>query len=224
MKDIILIIFLFSISFVSSIKIQKLVGNTGNTGNTPFLMRVETFSAMPGNGVILSGHVERGQIKSGDAIEIVGIRQTISTVVADVQGFKLKDSDWTGKDLSVLIKKIKIEEIESGMAIATPKSIKAYTKFGAVAEFLTAKQGGRKTPFVKGYKPLFNFKTATDFTGQINSIQSEDSLQLDMVQPGDKVQISVTLLTPVALEEGTEFYIKEKNITIGMGKILKVVS
>jgi len=184
----------------------------------PFLMPIEDVFTISGRGTVVTGRVERGIVKVGDEVEIVGIRPTTKTVVTGVEMFrKLLDEGRAGDNVGVLLRGTKKEEVERGQVLAKPGTITPHTKFEAEAYVLTKEEGGRHTPFFNGYRPQFYFRT-TDVTGVAQLAEG-----VEMVMPGDNVSLSVTLITPIAMDEGLRFAIREGGRTVGAGVITKVV-
>jgi elongation factor Tu len=185
----------------------------------PFLMPVEDVFSIKGRGTVVTGRVERGRVRVNDTIEIVGIKDTQSTVVTGVEMFrKLLDEGLAGDNVGVLLRGIEKDQVERGQVLAAPGSVKPHTKFEAEIIVLTKEEGGRHTPFFKGYRPQFYIRT-TDVTGEIELPQG-----VEMVMPGDNIKMVATLITPVALEEGMRFAIREGGRTVGAGVITKVLS
>jgi len=184
----------------------------------PFLMPVEDIFSISGRGTVATGRVERGQIKVGDEIEIVGIRPTIKRVVTGVEMFKkILDSGQAGDNIGVLLRGTDREEIERGQVVAIPGSITPHVKFRGEVYVLTKEEGGRHTPFFSGYRPQFYFRT-TDVTGNVALPEG-----VEMVMPGDNVTIDVELITPIAMERGLRFAIREGGHTVGAGTITEIV-
>jgi elongation factor Tu len=183
----------------------------------PFLMPVEDVFSISGRGTVATGRVERGKVKVGEEIEIVGIRPTQKTVVTGVEMFrKLLDEGMAGDNIGVLLRGTKREDIERGQVLAKPSSITPHTKFQAEAYVLTKEEGGRHTPFFNGYRPQFYFRT-TDVTGVCTLPEGTE-----MVMPGDNVQVKVELITPIAMDEGLRFAIREGGRTVGAGVVTKI--
>jgi elongation factor Tu len=184
----------------------------------PFLMPVEDVFSISGRGTVVTGRVERGIVKVGDEIEIVGLKPTIKTVCTGVEMFrKLLDQGQAGDNIGVLLRGTKREEVERGQVLAKPGSITPHTKFTAEIYVLSKEEGGRHTPFFNGYRPQFYFRT-TDVTGSIELPQGTE-----MVMPGDNVAIVVTLIVPIAMEEGLRFAIREGGRTVGAGVVAKIL-
>jgi elongation factor Tu len=184
----------------------------------PFLMPVEDVFSISGRGTVVTGRVERGIVKVGDEIEIVGIRPTQKTVCTGVEMFrKLLDQGQAGDNVGVLLRGTKREEVERGQVLAKPGSITPHTKFQAEVYVLSKEEGGRHTPFFNGYRPQFYFRT-TDVTGSIELPQGTE-----MVMPGDNIGMVVTLISPIAMEEGLRFAIREGGRTVGAGVVAKII-
>lgn len=184
----------------------------------PFLMPVEDVFSISGRGTVATGRVERGVVKVGEEIEIVGMKDTQKTVVTGVEMFrKLLDEGRAGDNIGVLLRGAKREDIERGQVLAKPGSITPHTKFKAEAYILSKEEGGRHTPFFNGYRPQFYFRT-TDVTGIATLPEG-----VEMVMPGDNVAITVTLITPIAMEKGLRFAIREGGRTVGAGAISEVI-
>jgi len=184
----------------------------------PFLMPVEDVFSISGRGTVVTGRVERGVIKVGEEIEIVGLKATTKTVCTGVEMFrKLLDEGQAGDNIGVLLRGTKREEVERGQVLAKPGSITPHTKFKAEVYVLSKEEGGRHTPFFNGYRPQFYFRT-TDVTGS-----TELPAGTEMVMPGDNVSIQVTLIAPIAMEEGLRFAIREGGRTVGAGVVSKVI-
>jgi elongation factor Tu len=183
----------------------------------PFLMPVEDVFSISGRGTVVTGRVERGVIKVGEEIEIVGISPTLKTTCTGVEMFrKLLDQGQAGDNVGVLLRGTKREEVQRGQVLAKPGSIKPHTKFSAEIYVLSKDEGGRHTPFFNGYRPQFYFRT-TDVTGSI-----ELPAGTEMVMPGDNVSIKVSLIAPIAMDEGLRFAIREGGRTVGAGVVAKI--
>ena len=184
----------------------------------PFLMPVEDVFSISGRGTVVTGRVERGVIKVGEEIEIVGIRDTQNTTCTGVEMFrKLLDEGRAGENVGVLLRGTKREEVERGQVLAKPGSVNPHTKFESEVYVLSKDEGGRHTPFFKGYRPQFYFRT-TDVTGACELPEG-----VEMVMPGDNVQMVVTLIAPIAMEEGLRFAIREGGRTVGAGVVAKII-
>ena len=183
----------------------------------PYLMPVEDVFTISGRGTVATGRIERGIVKVGDTVEIVGIKDTTKTVVTGVEMFrKLLDQGQAGDNIGTLLRGIKRDEIERGQVLAKPGSIMPHTKFQAEVYVLTKEEGGRHTPFFKGYRPQFYFRT-TDVTGDVELPEG-----VEMVMPGDNVNIKVALITPIAMEKELRFAIREGGRTVGAGVIVEI--
>ena len=183
----------------------------------PFLMPIEDVFSISGRGTVVTGRVERGIIHVGDEIEIVGIRPTAKTTCTGVEMFrKLLDQGEAGDNIGVLLRGTKREEVERGQVLAKPGSITPHTKFSAEVYVLTKEEGGRHTPFFKGYRPQFYFRT-TDVTGNIKLPEG-----VEMVMPGDNIDMEITLITPIAIEQGLRFAIREGGRTVGSGVVIDI--
>jgi len=184
----------------------------------PFLMPIEDVFSISGRGTVVTGRVERGIVKVGDEIEIVGIKATTKTTVTGVEMFrKLLDQGQAGDNLGVLLRGTKREEVERGQVLAKPGSITPHTKFEAEVYVLTKEEGGRHTPFFQGYRPQFYFRT-TDVTGSVELPKGTE-----MVMPGDNIKVVVTLINPIAMEDGLRFAIREGGKTVGAGVVAKIL-
>ncbi|MCH4905488.1 elongation factor Tu [Cylindrospermopsis raciborskii CHAB3438] len=189
----------------------------------PFLMAVEDVFSITGRGTVATGRIERGKVKVGDNVELVGIRDTRATTVTGIEMFKKSlDEGMAGDNAGVLLRGIQKADIERGMVIAKPQSITPHTQFEGAVYVLTEKEGGRKTPFFAGYRPQFYVRT-TDVTGTIKAFTADDGTDVEMVMPGDRIKVTVELINPVAIEEGMRFAIREGGRTIGAGVVSKIV-
>jgi elongation factor Tu len=183
-----------------------------------FLMPVEDVFSISGRGTVVTGRIERGIVKVGDEIEIVGIKDTQKTTCTGVEMFrKLLDEGQAGDNVGVLLRGTKREEVERGQVLAKPGTITPHTKFEAEVYILTKEEGGRHTPFFKGYRPQFYFRT-TDVTGACELPEGTE-----MVMPGDNVQMKVELIAPIAMEDGLRFAIREGGRTVGAGVVAKII-
>ena len=184
----------------------------------PFLMPIEDVFSISGRGTVVTGRVERGVIKVGEEVEIVGFKETMKTVATSLEMFrKVLDEALPGDNIGILLRGIKKDEVERGQVVAAPGSIKPHMKFQAETYILTKEEGGRHTPFFNGYRPQFYFRT-TDVTGIVTLPEG-----VEMVMPGDNVTLEASLITPVALEEGLRFAIREGGRTVGAGVISKIL-
>jgi elongation factor Tu len=184
----------------------------------PFLMPVEDVFSISGRGTVVTGRIERGIIKVNDEVEIVGLRPTVKTVCTGVEMFrKLLDEGQAGDNVGVLLRGTKREEVERGQVLAKPGSITPHTHFECEVYVLTKEEGGRHTPFFKGYRPQFYFRT-TDVTGTI-----ELPAGVEMVMPGDNIKMTIELISPIAMDQGLRFAIREGGKTVGAGVVAKIL-
>lgn len=189
----------------------------------PFLMAVEDVFSITGRGTVATGRIERGKVKVGDTVELVGLKATRSTTVTGIEMFKKSlDEGMAGDNAGVLLRGIQKADIERGMVIAKPGSITPHTQFEGEVYVLQEKEGGRKTPFFAGYRPQFYVRT-TDVTGTIKAFTSDDGSEAEMVMPGDRIKMTVELINPIAIEQGMRFAIREGGRTIGAGVVSKIV-
>jgi elongation factor Tu len=185
----------------------------------PFLMPIEDVFSISGRGTVVTGRVERGVVKVGEEVEIVGLRPTVKTVVTGVEMFrKLLDQGEAGDNIGALLRGTKREDVERGQVLAHPGSITPHTKFKAEAYILTKEEGGRHTPFFTNYRPQFYFRT-TDVTGMVSLPEGTE-----MVMPGDNVSMDVELIAPIAMDEGLRFAIREGGRTVGAGVVAKIIA
>jgi elongation factor Tu len=183
-----------------------------------FLMPIEDVFSISGRGTVVTGRIERGRVKVGEEVEIVGIKDTTKTTCTGVEMFrKLLDEGQAGDNVGVLLRGTKREEVERGQVLCKPGSIKPHTKFEAEVYVLTKEEGGRHTPFFKGYRPQFYFRT-TDVTGACELPEG-----VEMVMPGDNIKMVVTLINPIAMEDGLRFAIREGGRTVGAGVVAKIL-
>jgi elongation factor Tu len=184
----------------------------------PFLLPIEDVFSISGRGTVVTGRVERGIVKVGEEIEIVGIKPTVKTTCTGVEMFrKLLDEGQAGDNVGVLLRGTKREEVERGQVLAKPGSITPHTKFEAEVYILSKEEGGRHTPFFNGYRPQFYFRT-TDVTGSV-----ELPGGTEMVMPGDNIKMVVTLIAPIAMDQGLRFAIREGGKTVGAGVVAKII-
>jgi elongation factor Tu len=189
----------------------------------PFLMAVEDVFSITGRGTVATGRIERGKVKVGEVVQIVGIKDTRETTVTGVEMFrKLLDEGMAGDNVGLLLRGVQKEDIERGMVLVKPNSIKPHTKFEGEVYVLKKEEGGRHTPFFAGYRPQFYIRT-TDVTGQITAFTSDEGENVEMVMPGDRIKMSAELICPVAIEQGMRFAIREGGRTIGAGVVSKIV-
>ncbi len=185
----------------------------------PFLMPVEDVFSISGRGTVVTGRVERGIVKVGEEIEIVGIKDTQKTICTGVEMFrKLLDQGEAGDNVGLLLRGIDKEAVERGQVLSKPGSVKPHTKFTAEVYILGKDEGGRHTPFFKGYRPQFYFRT-TDVTGAVELPEG-----VEMVMPGDNIKMTVELIVPIAMEEGLRFAIREGGRTVGAGVVSKIIA
>ena len=185
----------------------------------PFLMPIEDVFSIAGRGTVVTGRVERGIVKVGEEVEIIGIKDTVKTTCTGVEMFrKLLDEGRAGENVGVLLRGTKREDVERGQVLAKPGSIKPHTQFEGEVYVLSKEEGGRHTPFFKGYRPQFYFRT-TDVTGNCELPEG-----VEMVMPGDNVKLDITLIAPIAMEEGLRFAIREGGRTVGAGVVAKIIA
>ncbi|MEM9948985.1 MAG: elongation factor Tu [Cyanobacteria bacterium P01_D01_bin.36] len=188
----------------------------------PFLMAVEDVFSITGRGTVATGRIERGVVKVGETVQLVGIRDTRDTTVTGVEMFqKTLDSGMAGDNVGVLLRGVQKEDIERGMVLAKPGSITPHTEFESEVYVLNKEEGGRHTPFFPGYKPQFYVRT-TDVTGSIESFTADDGSAAEMVMPGDRIKMNVKLINPIAIEQGMRFAIREGGRTVGAGVVSKI--
>jgi len=184
----------------------------------PFLMPVEDVFSISGRGTVVTGRVERGMVKVGEEVEIVGIRPTVKTVCTGVEMFrKILDQGQAGDNVGVLLRGTKRDDVERGQVVAKPGSITPHTKFKSEVYILSKEEGGRHTPFFNGYRPQFYFRT-TDVTGVVTLPEG-----VEMVMPGDNVSMAIELIMPIAMEKELRFAIREGGRTVGAGVISEVI-
>jgi elongation factor Tu len=189
----------------------------------PFLMAVEDVFSITGRGTVATGRVERGAVKVGDNVELVGLRATRATTVTGLEMFqKTLDESVAGDNVGILLRGVQKTDIERGMVIAKPGSIKPHTQFEAQVYVLTKEEGGRHTPFFPGYRPQFYVRT-TDVTGKIESFRADDDSATQMVMPGDRIKMIVELIQPIAIEKGMRFAIREGGRTVGAGLVSEII-
>jgi elongation factor Tu len=189
----------------------------------PFLMAIEDVFSITGRGTVATGRIERGIVKVGDNVEIIGLKDVRTTTITGIEMFKKSlEQGMAGDNAGVLMRGIQKTDIERGMVIAKPGTIKPHTQFEGEVYVLTDKEGGRKTPFFPGYRPQFYVRT-TDVTGDIKAFTADDGSAAEMVMPGDRVKMTVELICPVAIEQGMRFAIREGGRTIGSGVVSKIL-
>ena len=189
----------------------------------PFLMAIEDVFSITGRGTVATGRIERGKVKVGEEVEVVGIKDTRKTTVTGVEMFrKLLDEGMAGDNVGLLLRGIQKEDIERGMVLVKPGSIKPHTQFEGEVYVLKKEEGGRHTPFFSGYRPQFYIRT-TDVTGQITKFTDREGGEVEMVMPGDNITMTGELICPVAIEQGMRFAIREGGRTIGAGVVSKII-
>jgi len=189
----------------------------------PFLMAVEDVFSITGRGTVATGRIERGTIKVGETVEVIGIKDTRSTTVTGVEMFtKSLEEGIAGDNVGLLLRGILKADIERGMVIAKPKSISPHTQFESEVYILKKEEGGRHTPFFSGYRPQFYVRT-TDVTGTIKQFTADDGSEAEMVMPGDRIKMTVELIHPIAIEQGMRFAIREGGRTVGAGTVSEIV-
>jgi elongation factor Tu len=189
----------------------------------PFLMAVEDVFSITGRGTVATGRIERGKIKVGETVELVGIRDTKNTTVTGVEMFqKTLDEGMAGDNVGLLLRGVQKDDIERGMVLAKPGSIKPHTEFESEVYVLKKEEGGRHTPFFPGYRPQFYVRT-TDVTGTIAAFTADDGSAAEMIMPGDRIKMTVNLINPIAIEQGMRFAIREGGRTIGAGVVSKII-
>ena len=211
-------------------KIYELMNAIDNYIPTPirdidktFLMAVEDVFSITGRGTLATGRIERGIIKVGDSIEIVGLRETRTTTITGLEMFqKTLDEGMAGDNIGILLRGIQKKDIERGMVLAQPGTITPHTQFEAEVYILTQEEGGRHTPFFSGYRPQFYVRT-TDVTGTITKFTADDGSAAEMVMPGDRIKMSAQLINPIAIEQGMRFAIREGGRTVGAGVVSKIL-
>ncbi|KGF72934.1 elongation factor Tu [Neosynechococcus sphagnicola sy1] len=189
----------------------------------PFLMAVEDVFSITGRGTVATGRIERGKVKVGDTVELVGIKDTRSTTVTGIEMFKKSlEEGMAGDNAGVLLRGIQKADIERGMVIAKPGSITPHTTFESEVYILKKEEGGRHTPFFPGYRPQFYVRT-TDVTGTISAFTTDEGEEAEMVMPGDRIKMTVELINPIAIEQGMRFAIREGGRTVGAGVVAKIL-
>lgn len=189
----------------------------------PFLMAVEDVFTITGRGTVATGRIERGKVKIGDEVELVGLRDTVKKTVTGIEMFKKSlDEGMAGDNAGILLRGVEKKDIERGMVLAKPGSITPHTQFESEVYVLKKEEGGRHTPFFSGYRPQFYVRT-TDVTGTISSYTADDGSNVEMVMPGDRIKMTVELINPIAIEQGMRFAIREGGRTIGAGVVSKII-
>jgi elongation factor Tu len=189
----------------------------------PFLMAIEDVFSITGRGTVATGRIERGKVKVGETVQVVGIKDTRETTVTGVEMFRKQlEEGMAGDNAGLLLRGIQKEDIERGMVLVKPNSIKPHTKFEGEVYVLKKEEGGRHTPFFAGYRPQFYIRT-TDVTGQITAFTSDEGDDVEMVMPGDRIKMTGELICPVAIEQGMRFAIREGGRTIGAGVVSNII-
>jgi elongation factor Tu len=188
-----------------------------------FLMAIEDVFSITGRGTVATGRIERGVVKVGESVEIVGVAETQTTTITGIEMFqKTLDEGFAGDNVGILLRGVTREDIERGMVLAQPGTITPHTVFESEVYVLTNDEGGRTTPFFTGYRPQFYVRT-TDVTGAITDFTADDGSAVEMVLPGDRIKMTAELIYPVAIEDGMRFAIREGGRTIGAGVVSKIV-
>lgn len=204
-------------------EVDKYIPTPERDIDKPFLMAVEDVFSITGRGTVATGRIERGKVKVQETVELVGIRDTRTTTVTGVEMFqKTLDEGMAGDNVGLLLRGTQKTDIERGMVMAKPGSIKPHTKFESEVYVLKKEEGGRHTPFFSGYKPQFYVRT-TDVTGTIAAFTSDEGEEVEMVMPGDRIKMTVELINPIAIEQGMRFAIREGGRTIGAGVVSKIL-
>ena len=189
----------------------------------PFLMAIEDVFSISGRGTVATGRIERGQVKVQEEVEVIGLRETRKTTVTGIEMFrKLLESGQAGDNAGLLLRGMKKEDLERGMVLAKAGSIKPHTEFESEVYILKKEEGGRHTPFFPGYRPQFYVRT-TDVTGTISAFTADDGSAAEMIMPGDRIKMTVVLISPVAIEQGMRFAIREGGRTVGAGVVSKII-
>ena len=204
-------------------KIDEYIPNPERETDKPFLMAVEDVFSITGRGTVATGRIERGKVKVGDTIEIVGLRETRNTTITGLEMFqKSLDEALAGDNVGILVSGIQKTDIERGMVLSAPGAITPHTKFEGEVYVLTKEEGGRHTPFFTGYRPQFYVRT-TDVTGTIAQFTADDGSAAEMVMPGDRIKMTAQLIHPIAIEKGMRFAIREGGRTVGAGVVSKIL-
>ena len=205
-------------------KVDDYIETPQRETDKPFLMAVEDVFSITGRGTVATGRVERGSVKVGATVELVGLNNTRTTTVTGLEMFqKTLDESVAGDNVGILLRGIQKNDIQRGMVLAKPGTITPHTKFEAQVYILRKEEGGRHTPFFPGYRPQFYVRT-TDVTGEIESFRLDDDSDLKMVMPGDRIKVIVQLIEPIAIEKGMRFAIREGNRTVGAGVVSSILS
>ena len=204
--------------------LDEYIPNPQRLVDKPFLMCVEDVFSIEGRGTVVTGRVDFGKVKAGDEVEIVGLRDTRKTIVTGVEMFqKTLDYGEAGDNVGCLLRGLKKEDVERGMVLAQPKTITPHSHFEAEVYILSKDEGGRHTPFFKGYRPQYYFRT-TDVTGSAEKLTAMDGREAEMCMPGDNIRMEVKLITPVAMEQQLRFAIREGGRTVGAGVVTKIIA
>nr|QCI05212.1 Translation elongation factor Tu [Centroceras clavulatum] len=204
-------------------EVDKYIPTPQRDTEKTFLMAVEDVFSITGRGTVATGRIERGIIKIGDTIEIVGIEETKATTITGLEMFqKTLDEGMAGDNIGILLRGVQKQDIQRGMVLAEPGTITPHTEFEAEVYILTKEEGGRHTPFFPGYRPQFYVRT-TDVTGTINQFTADDGSEADMVMPGDRIKMNAELINPIAIEQGMRFAIREGGRTVGAGVVSKII-
>jgi elongation factor Tu len=205
-------------------KVDSYIPTPKRETDKSFLMAIEDVFSITGRGTVATGRVERGVLKTGETVDLVGLGNTRSVTVTGLEMFqKTLDETVAGDNVGVLLRGVQKNEIQRGMVIAAPKTIDPHTKFEAQVYVLTKEEGGRHTPFFPGYRPQFYVRT-TDVTGKIETFTADDGSETKMVIPGDRVKMIVELIQPIAIEDNMRFAIREGGRTVGAGVVSKILS
>jgi elongation factor Tu len=204
-------------------KVDEYIPTPKRETDKTFLMAVEDVFSITGRGTVATGRIDRGTIKVGDTIEIIGLRETRSTTITGLEMFqKSLEQALAGDNVGILVRGIQKTDIERGMVLAAPKSITPHTQFEGEVYVLTKEEGGRHTPFFTGYRPQFYVRT-TDVTGTIAKFTADDGSAAEMVMPGDRIKMTAQLIHPIAIENGMRFAIREGGRTVGAGVVSKIL-
>jgi elongation factor Tu len=203
--------------------VDKYIPTPERDVDKPFLMAVEDVFSITGRGTVATGRIERGKVKVGETIEVIGIGETKSTTVTGLEMFqKTLDEGFAGDNVGILLRGVQKNDIQRGMVLAKPGTIKPHKRFEAQVYVLKKEEGGRHTPFNTGYRPQFYVRT-TDVTGNINSFKADDGTEAELVMPGDRIKMTAELISPIAIEEGMRFAIREGGRTIGAGVVSNIL-
>lgn len=203
--------------------VDKYIPTPERDVDKPFLMAVEDVFSITGRGTVATGRIERGKVKVGETIEVIGIVETKSTTVTGLEMFqKTLDEGFAGDNIGILLRGVQKNDIQRGMVLAKPGTIKPHKRFEAQVYVLKKEEGGRHTPFNTGYRPQFYVRT-TDVTGNINAFKADDGTDAELVMPGDRIKMTAELISPIAIEEGMRFAIREGGRTIGAGVVSSIL-